>query len=106
MLVAAAVAGCGGKTTVDQVETNVLASLGKEPPPDVQGTILDVDCPEYPNTIQLESGTRLRCGAFNVDKNAHEPQEQIGELNVTVGEEDDYVFRACTATASGRGPKC
>jgi hypothetical protein len=106
LLVAAALAGCGGGTTVDKVETNVLASLGKEPPPDVQGTILDVDCPGYANTAKLESGTRLRCGAFNVDKPTHEPDEQIGALQVTVGEEGDYVFRPCTTTATGRGPKC
>jgi hypothetical protein len=106
LLAAAALAGCGGGTTVDQVETNVLASLTKEPPPGVQGTVLDVDCPGYGQMAELEDGTRLKCGAFNVDKPAHEPDEQIGAVAVTVGEEGDYVFRACTATASGHGPKC
>ena len=72
----------------------------------MRGTILDVDCPGYAQTAELEEGTRLRCGAFNVDKPAHAPEEQIGELRVTVGEEGDYTFRPCTATASGRGPKC
>ena len=106
MLAAAALAGCGGGTTVDQIETDVLASLTKEPPPDVRGTILDVDCPGYAQTAQLEDGTRLKCGAYNVDKPAHEPDEKIGELELTVGEEGDYTFRPCTATAPGRGPKC
>jgi len=103
---AATVGGCGGGTTVDQVETDVLSSLTKEPPPGVQGTILDVDCPGYSQTAQLEEGTRLHCGAFNVDKAAHAPEEKIGDIQVTVGQEGDYAFRACTATASGRGPKC
>jgi hypothetical protein len=101
-----AVAGCGTATTIDKIETDVLAALTKEPPPGVQGTILDVDCPGYAQTDEPEEGKRLKCGAFNVDKPAHEPDEQIGAVDVTVGQEDDYTFRACTATASGRGPKC
>ena len=106
MLCAVAVAGCGGDATIDQIETDVLAGLTEEPPQDVQGTVLDVDCDDYTNPEKPKEGTRLNCGAFNVDKNAHEPEEQIGEVDVTVGDESAYTFKPCTATASGRGPKC
>lgn len=101
---AAAFAGCG-QTTNDQIEMKVLTSLNKEPPPGVQETIFDIDCPG-PSTAVPKDGAHLVCGAYNVDKPAHTPQEQIGSVMLTVGQEGDYKFRACTATPSGRGPKC
>jgi len=84
---------------------SVLSSLNKEPPKGVQGSILDIDCPG-PSTLELKDGAHLVCGAYNVDKPAHTPDEQIGKVTLTVGQEDDFVFVPCTVTATGRGPKC
>jgi hypothetical protein len=71
----------------------------------VQGSILDIDCPG-PSTTEPKEGARIVCGAYNVDKPAHTPDEQIGKVTLTVGQEDDFTFVPCTATTSGRGPKC
>ena len=95
--------GCGGSATIDQIETDVLAALTKEPPPDVQGTVLDVDCDDYTNPEKPKEGTRLKCGTFNVDKNAHEPEEQIGEVEVTVG--DERRLHIPTVYRDGLGPR-
>jgi len=105
-LCVAALAGCGGETTVDTIEADLLAAVTEQPVTGVQGTVLDVDCPPYAQTDTPKEGTRLKCGLYNVDKGDHEPDEQIGKLEVTVGQEDDYTAEACTATASSRGPKC
>jgi len=105
---AVALAGCSvtSATTIDTIETDVLASLTKEPPPDVQGTILDIDCPGRAQTDEPKEGTPLECGAFNVDKLAHTPEEQIGKVMVVVGQEGDFKFEPCSAIKPARGPKC
>ena len=97
--IALALAGCG--ETIDTIEDDVEASLGANTP------VEDVDCAGYTEEDVPEEGTRLECEAFNNDDEIHDPDEQVGEVTLTVGQEGSARFRPCkAATSQGSLPDC
>lgn len=96
---ALALAGCG--QTVDAIEDDVEAKLAPTTP------VEDVDCDGYTEEDTPEEGTRLTCEAFSNDDEIHDPNEQVGEVTLVVGQDNSARFRRCKAlTASGPGPDC
>jgi len=94
-----ALSGCG--ETIDTIEDDVEASLAGSTP------VEDVDCPGYTEEDVPEEGTRLSCPAFSNDDEIHDPNEQVGEVTLVVGQEGSARFRRCrAATAPGSGPTC
>jgi hypothetical protein len=96
---ALALAGCGD--TIDTIEDDVEAKLAPTTP------VEDVDCAGYTEEDVPSEGTRLTCEAFRNDDEVHDPNDQVGEVTLTVGQDGSARFRRCKAlTAPGPGPDC